>query len=76
MNTTKKYTAEIVSRSVDSGIDSVLNFLTETTGYSFIDPAEVAIMLMALKDLAENNSQIGAFVDQVVVNLISKRKSK
>ena len=76
MNTTKKYTAEIVSRSVDSGIDSVLDFLTETTGYSFIDPAEVAIMLMALKDLAENNSQIGAFVDQVVVNLISKRKSK
>ena len=76
MNTTKKYTTEIVSRAVDSGIDSVLDFLTETTGYSFIDPAEVAIMLMALKDLAENNSQIGAFVDQVVVNLISKRKSK
>ena len=76
MNTTKKYTEEIVSRAVDSGIDSVLDFLTETTGYSFIDPAEVAIMLMALKDLAENNSQIGAFVDQVVVNLISKRKSK
>ena len=76
MNTTKKYTAEIVSRSVDSGIDSVLNFLTETTGYSFINPVEVAVMLMALKDLAENNSQIGTFVDQVVVNLISKRKSK
>jgi len=76
MNTTKKYTEETVSRAVDSGIDSVLDFLTETTGYSFIDPAEVAIMLMAIKDLAENNSQIGAFVDQVVVNLISKRKSK
>ena len=76
MNMTKKYTEETVSRAVDSGIDSVLDFLTETTGYSFIDPAEVAIMLMALKDLAENNSQIGAFVDQVVVNLISKRKSK
>ena len=76
MNTTKKYIAKTVSRAVDSGIDSVLDFLTETTGYSFIDPAEVAIMLMALKDLAENNSQIGAFVDQVVVNLISKRKSK
>ena len=76
MNTTQKYTAETVSRAVDSGIDSVLDFLTETTGYSFIDPAEVAIMLMALKDLAENNSQIGTFVDQVVVNLISKRKSK
>ena len=76
MNTPKKYMAKTVSRAVDSGIDSVLDFLTETTGYSFIDPAEVAIMLMALKDLAENNSQIGAFVDQVVVNLISKRKSK
>ena len=76
MNTTKKYIAKTVSRAVDSGIDSVLDFLTETTGYSFIDPAEVAIMLMALKDLAENNSQIGAFVDHVVVNLISKRKSK
>ena len=76
MNMTKKYTEETVSRAVDSGIDSVLDFLTETTGYSFINPVEVAVMLMTLKDLAENNSQIGAFVDQVVVNLISKRKSK